>query len=318
MSGFYGIYEYLKKNMEKAIIGKGEVVDLAIITLFSGGHLLIDDVPGTGKTLLAKTLAASISCSFKRIQFTPDLLPSDLTGVNYFNMKSSSFEFIPGPIFTNILLADEINRATPRTQAGLLECMEERQVTVEGRTYRLESPFAVIATQNPIDNMGTFPLPEAQLDRFLVKTSMGYPTHAESNRIIENNSITQYAADSVLTKEDVFKAAEELNRVYIHPDIIDYISSIIEFTRQQPDVLLGASPRAGIHLLKVAKGYAAISKRGFVLPDDVKRAAVPVLAHRLVLTNSARMKNAMDRTIIKELLYKVAVPTEAVFDGGGK
>lgn len=318
MNTVYGVYERLKNNIEKAVIGKSDVVDLAIITLFCGGHLLIDDVPGTGKTLLAKTLAASLNCSFKRIQFTPDLLPSDLTGVNYFDMKSSSFEFIPGPVFTNILLADEINRATPKTQAGLLECMEEHQVTVEGRTYRLENPFMVIATQNPIDNMGTFPLPEAQLDRFLVKASMGYPSHEESNRIIESNSISPFSVEAVLTKHDIMDAAEDLHSVYVHSDIIDYISSIVEMTRQQREVLLGASPRAGIHLLKVAKGYAALSKRNYVLPDDVKKAAVPVLSHRLVLTNSARVKNALDQSIIKELLEKVPVPTEGIFDGRQK
>lgn len=315
MNSVYFAYEKLKRNIEKAVVGKGDVVDLAIITLFCGGHLLIDDVPGTGKTLLAKTLAASIDCSFKRIQFTPDLLPADLTGVNYFDMKNSAFEFIPGPVFTNILLADEINRATPKTQAGLLECMEERQVTVEGKTYRLETPFMVMATQNPVDSMGTFPLPEAQLDRFLVRTSMGYPAREESNLIIKNNSAHRPEVSAVLTKREVLEAAEGLNAVFAHDDIIDYISAIIEETRQHRDVLLGASPRAGIHLLKVAKGYAAISGRNFVLPDDVKKAAVPVLAHRLMLTSAARVKNAMDVAVVREILQRVPVPTESVFDG---
>lgn len=313
----YSVYELLRNNMEKVIVGKRDVIDLAVITLFCGGHMLIDDVPGTGKTLLAKTLASSLNCNFKRIQFTPDLLPSDLTGVNYFDMKNSSFEFIPGPVFTNILLADEINRATPKTQAGLLECMEEKQVTVEGKTYLLEKPFMVIATQNPVDNMGTFPLPEAQLDRFLIKTSMGYPTRAESNRIIENNSISQFFVQSVLTKRDIADAAEDLNAVFAHSDIVDYISSIIEMTRQHREVILGASPRAGIHLLKVAKGYAALSKRTFVLPDDVKKAAVPVLSHRLMLSNSARIKSGLAQSVIKEILERTPVPTEAVFDGRG-
>ncbi len=315
MNGVYTVYEKLKKNIEKAVVGKGDVIDLAIITLFCGGHLLIDDVPGTGKTLFSKTLAASINCSFKRIQFTPDLLPSDLTGVNYFDMKNSSFEFIPGPVFTNILLADEINRATPKTQAGLLECMEEKQVTVEGKTYLLETPFMVMATQNPIDSMGTFPLPEAQLDRFLVRTSMGYPVREESNMIIKSNSAYRPEVKAVLTKQDVQDASDGLNAVYAHDDIIDYISAVIEATRNHRDVLLGASPRAGIHLLRVAKGFAAISDRSFVLPDDVKKAAVPVLAHRLVLTSSARVKNSMDAAVIREILEKVPVPTENVFDG---
>ncbi len=315
MSSVYPVYEKLKKNIEKAVVSKSDVVDLAIITLFCGGHLLIDDVPGTGKTLLAKTLAASVSCSFKRIQFTPDLLPSDLTGVNFFDMKNSTFEFIPGPVFTNIMLADEINRATPKTQAGLLECMEEKQVTVEGKTYLLEAPFMVMATQNPIDSMGTFPLPEAQLDRFLVRTSMGYPAREESNLIIKHNSAYQPQVKAVLTKQDVQTALEGLNAVYAHDDIIDYISAVIEATRNHRDVLLGASPRAGIHLLRVAKGFAAISGRNFVLPDDVKKAAVPVLAHRLVLTSSARVKNSMDAAVVREILEKVPVPTESVFDG---
>ena len=315
MSFVYSVYERLKRNIEKVVIGKGEVIDLAVITLLCGGHMLVDDVPGTGKTLLAKTLASSINCDFKRIQFTPDLLPSDLTGVNYFDMKNSVFEFIPGPVFTNILLADEINRATPKTQSGLLESMEERQVTVEGKTYRLDTPFFVIATQNPIESMGTFPLPESQLDRFLVKTEMGYPSREESNLIIRNNSGGQNTVEAVLSKKDVGDAAHELISVYAHDDIIDYISSITEATRTHGEVLLGASPRAGIHLLRVAKGYAAIQGRSYVLPDDVKRAAEPVLSHRLVLSNAARVKKSLDKAVIREVLEKVPVPTEAIFDG---
>lgn len=315
ISNVYSIYQKLKQNVEKAVIGKGDVIDLAAITLFCGGHLLIDDVPGTGKTLLAKTIAASLDCKFKRIQFTPDLLPSDLTGVNYFDMKSSSFNFIPGPVFTNILLADEINRATPKTQAGLLECMEERQITVEGQTYKLENPFMVIATQNPIDNMGTFPLPEAQLDRFLIKTSMGYPSREESNLIIKSNSVSQCVVDAVLTKNDIADATQGLNSVFAHEDIIDYISNIIENTREHREVLLGASPRAGIHLLKVAKGYAAIKNRNYIIPDDVMLAANPVLAHRLILTNSARVKNSIEQIVISEILDNTSVPTEPFFDG---
>ena len=310
------IYTSMKDNIKEVIFGKDDIIDLTLVALFCGGHILIDDVPGTGKTRLASTLAATVDCAFRRVQFTPDLLPADLTGVNVFNMKTSEFEFMPGPVFSNILLADEINRATPKTQAGLLECMEERQVTVDGRTYPLAAPFMVIATQNPIDSMGTFPLPEAQLDRFLVKATMGYPSHEESNRIIASNAALPASVSAVASAKDVLDAAAAVREVYVHPDVINYISALIEVTRGHREVLLGASPRAGIHLLRVAKGFAFISGREFVLPDDVKKAAVPVLAHRLILTSAARVKKKEDEAIIDEVLAAVPVPTEAVFENG--
>lgn len=304
-------YLKIKENVEKVIIGKSDVVDLAVIALFAGGHMLLDDVPGTGKTRLAKTLAASIDCAFARVQFTPDLLPSDLTGVNFFNMKESEFVFEKGPVFTNILLGDEINRATPKTQSGLIECMEERQATVEGTTYPLEKPFLVIATQNPVESLGTFPLPEAQLDRFLFKANMRYPTQDEEVAIVRGNHGAPIVISPVASKADVDAAAKELDSVTVTDALIDYAVCIVRETRGRKDVLLGASPRSAIHLIRAAKGFAAISGREYVLPDDIKRAAVPVLAHRLVLSNAAEFKRDADVEIIEEILSKASVPTEA-------
>ncbi len=303
----------VKENVGKVIVGKESVVDLMLISLLCGGHMLIEDVPGTGKTKLVKSFAASLGCSDSRIQFTPDLLPSDITGINYFNMKKGEFEFVPGPVFASVVLADEINRATPKTQSGLLECMEEGQATIDGKTYPLGDPFMVIATQNPVENTGVFPLPEAQLDRFLVKTVMKYPTHAENVAILERFCSSDPLAElkAVATVEDIKNAREEMNAVFVHRDIFEYISSLCEATRTLEGVVLGVSPRGAISLMRVAKGYAALGGRDYVTPDDVKNAALPTLPHRLTLTGAARIRKNAAETMLKELLGKVTVPTEA-------
>ena len=303
--------------MKKTIAGKDDVLDLVIISLFCGGHVLIEDVPGTGKTMIARALSASIDGDFRRIQFTPDLLPSDVTGINYFDMKSSEFRFLKGPIFTNILLADEINRATPKTQSGLLECMEEHTATIDGVTYPLADPFMVIATQNPLESMGTYPLPEAQLDRFLIKTAVGYPDFKSGVEILrrfgEKRGVK--AETPVVSLADVQTAMEETAKIFCHEDLLEYITAIIEMTRRMQGVVLGASPRAGLALLMAAKGFAVIDGRSYVLPDDVKKAASPVLCHRLILSSSEMLKKNSAEKIITDVLSRVPVPTETVFDG---
>lgn len=310
-------YERIKENMKKTIAGKDDVLDLVIISLFCGGHVLIEDVPGTGKTMIARALSASIDGDFRRIQFTPDLLPSDVTGINYFDMKSSEFRFLKGPIFTNILLADEINRATPKTQSGLLECMEEHTATIDGVTYPLADPFMVIATQNPLESMGTYPLPEAQLDRFLIKTAVGYPDFKSGVEILrrfgEKRGVK--AETPVVSLADVQTAMEETAKIFCHEDLLEYMTAIIEMTRRMQGVVLGASPRAGLALLMAAKGFAVIDGRSYVLPDDVKKAASPVLCHRLILSSSEMLKKNSAEKIITDVLSRVPVPTETVFDG---
>ena len=310
------VYQKIKDNVGKVIVGKSDTIDMLIVSMLCGGHVLLEDVPGTGKTVLIKSMAASVSCKYSRIQFTPDLLPSDITGVNFFNMKNSEFEFVPGPIFANIVLADEINRATPKTQSGLLECMEEIQATIDGKTFKLAKPFMVIATQNPVESMGTFPLPEAQLDRFLMKGKMDYPNHAEGVDILArfDKSSPLETLQPVVTAEELVRAIEELPKVYICREMMGYITSIIEKTRTYPKVLLGVSPRGALSLMKAAKGYAAIAGRNYVTPDDVKRAAHPVLDHRLTLENAARIKKNAAYEIIEDILGMVTVPTEAVFE----
>ena len=308
------INDAITERIGKEIVGKRDVATLAVISLLCGGHMLIDDVPGTGKTVLAKTFASALSLDFKRVQCVPDMLPSDLIGVNLFDMKQSEFRFIKGPVFTNILLVDEINRAMPKTQSGLLECMEEHQVTVEGATYKLQEPFMVIATQNPVETKGTFELPEAQLDRFLVKTSMGYPSHEENVEILSLKLVggNREKISAAVDAEQLLAAREELAGVYVHKDILSYAASICECTRASKDVALGASPRAMIALVRVAQGYAAIDGRDFVLPDDVKRAAIPVLAHRIVFQNSFYRRADMGENFIGEILESVPVPSEHI------
>ena len=309
------IYSSIMENAAREIVGKESVAELAVISLLCGGHMLLDDVPGTGKTLLAKTFASALSLDFKRVQCVPDMLPSDLVGVNFFDMKKSEFRFVRGPVFTNILLVDEINRAMPKTQSGLLECMEEHQVSIDGTTYKLEEPFMVIATQNPVETKGTFELPEAQLDRFLVKTSMGYPSHEENVEILSRKLAAPVAAranTSTVSADDIKAAREEMASVYVHRDLLGYAASICEATRSAKDVVLGASPRAMIALVRVSQGFAAISGRDFVLPDDIKKAAIPVLSHRIVFHNNFFHREDMGAKLIAHVLENVAVPSEAI------
>ena len=308
------IAEIINQKSQSVILGKKHVLDLAVISLLCGGHILIDDVPGTGKTVLAKMFAKSLSLDFKRVQCVPDMLPSDIVGVNFFDMKQSEFRFIKGPVFTNVLLVDEINRAMPKTQSGLLECMEEHQVSVDGTTYALAEPFMVIATQNPVETKGTFELPEAQLDRFLVKTSMGYPTHKENIDILalKLQADTNTNDDAVMDAECIMEARKELASVFVHRDLLDYAATICECTRSAKDVILGASPRAMIALVRVAQGYAAIEGRDYVLPDDIKRAAVPVLAHRIVFQNNFYHRGDLGKNLIESILESVTVPSEQI------
>lgn len=316
----YPLYQRIKGNIQKVIVGKSSSIDLLLIALFCKGHVLVEDVPGTGKTLLVKSLAASVDCTSKRIQFTPDLLPSDITGINFFNMKTSEFEFVEGPVFSNLLIADEINRATPKTQSGLLECMEEKQATIDGKTYKLASPFMVVATQNPVENMGVFPLPEAQLDRFIIKMSMEYPSHEEGVGILERFCVSSPLTDlkPVATGDEINAAQEALAKVYVHKDIMSYIVAIAEATRKFDNVILGVSPRGTQALMSVAKGFAAIDNRDYIIPDDVKKAAIPALTHRIILTGSAKLKTNAAENIIKEIIGQLPVPTETALGWPGK
>lgn len=304
--------ESIKENIQRVIIGKDQVIDIVIAALISGGHVLLEDVPGTGKTVLARSLAKSVDCDFKRVQFTPDLMPSDLTGINYYNQKFGEFTLRKGPVFTNILLADEINRATPRTQSSLLECMEEKQVSIDGTTYILDKPFFVIASQNPVESQGTFPLPEAQLDRFLIKINMGHPTLEEGKQIfkrfIEDNPLEELK--SICEKDDIIKAREISKKIFVSDDIQEYILKIVNETLNNENILLGVSPRGSLAMLKACQVYAAIQGRNFVNPDDVKTLAPFIFAHRLIIKNSLRIKGITNEDVINEVLGKVEVPTE--------
>ena len=300
----------LVANIENVIVGKRETVELGVITLLCQGHLLIEDVPGVGKTMLARSIARSIGCSFSRIQFTPDMLPSDVTGVSIYNQSNREFEFRPGPIMAQIVLSDEINRATPKTQAALLEAMEERQVTVDGITHILPRPFMVMATQNPIEYEGTFPLPEAQLDRFLLRVKLGYPGSMNEIKILERQQF-QHPIESlgkVITEEEVLEAQEEVKKVYVAPALKSYMVEITRRTREFPDVYLGASPRGSLTLFRTSQSRAAIFGRDFVLPDDVKALAESALCHRIILGPAARLRDMDAAEVIDEILNNVPVP----------
>lgn len=311
MGKTYEVARALKENVEKVIVGKDEIIQMLLASLIAGGHVLLEDAPGTGKTVMTKAIAKSLSAEFNRIQFTPDLLPSDITGMNIFRQKEGEFQFIKGPVFANIVLADEINRATPRTQSSLLECMEEKQVTVDGVTYSLEEPFLVIATQNPIETAGTFPLPEAQLDRFMMELSVGFPDKKEEIQMI-SRFMSENPMDSlepVCTKEDFMEMRKECQEVFIHPVLKEYIVNLVQATRNHPSVALGVSPRGTLAFVKVLKVYAAMNNRNYVIPEDIKKLAKPVMAHRMITYSSVAFGKTED-SILEGILSGTAVPTE--------
>ncbi len=309
----------IKENVERVIVGKGEVVELAVVALLCEGHILFEDVPGLGKTVLARSLARSLGCTFRRIQCTPDLLPSDITGTYIFNQKTSDFEFRAGPVMTQIVLADEINRATPRTQSALLEAMQERQVTTEGETRALPRPFLVMATQNPIELEGTFPLPEAQLDRFLLKIQIGYPSEQDDKIILERFRAADPLQElaSVVSSNDLLKIQKDCREVHVSGDIQDYIIRLIHATRKHAAVELGASPRAMLALYNASQALAAIRGRAYVMPDDVKYLFKPVLIHRIIPKSESRLHGQKAEQMLKEIMDSVAVPVEEPVAGEG-
>jgi len=310
MSDPKAVAQAIIANVEKVIVGKHDTIELAIISLLCQGHLLIEDVPGVGKTVLAKALARSVGTSFNRIQFTPDMLPSDVTGVSIFNQQTREFEFRPGPIMAQVVLTDEINRATPKTQAALLEAMEERQITVDGVTHRLPSPFMVLATQNPIEYEGTFPLPEAQLDRFLLRVRLGYPEFVDEIRILDGQRL-KHPIDTlvpIMGAQEVLNAAEQVRAVFVSSAAKRYITDLARRTRQSSDIYLGASPRGTLALSRASQARAALQGRNHVLPDDVQDVAAPILAHRIIVSPAARLRELSADRIVQEIVHNTPVP----------
>jgi len=314
MSNVQSVAQALTANVEKVIIGKRSVVELAVVGLLCQGHLLIEDVPGVGKTMLARSIAKSIGCSFRRIQFTPDMLPSDVTGVSIFNQQTREFEFREGPVFAQLVLSDEINRATPKTQAALLEAMEERQVTVDGVTRRLSRPFLVLATQNPIEYEGTFPLPEAQLDRFMLRLRLGYPTGSDEVTMLDSQQFKHPVDElgQVVDTPTLIEAQEGIKAVHVDDKIKTYIVELMTQTRKHPEVSLGASPRGSLVLYRTAQARAAIAGRDYVIPDDIKALASSCLAHRMIVSPSARIKDVTAESVLADILGSVPVPGASV------
>ena len=302
----------LRENVQKVIVGKDEVIDLAFVATLCEGHILLEDVPGIGKTTLARALAASLGCTFKRIQFTPDLLPSDVTGLSWFNQKAQEFEFRAGPVISQIVLADEINRATPRTQSALLEAMQERQVTVDGVTHALPRPFLVMATQNPVELEGTFPLPEAQIDRFLLRILIGYPTEQEESQILERFRLEDPLPElkSVISPDEIMRLIDARKQIRIEASVRDYIVRVARSTRKHEEIQLGASPRATLALYQASQAYAAIQGREYVLPDDVKHLAPHILTHRLMISPQAQLRGRQPSELVADIVGSVPVPVE--------
>ena len=313
LTGSYSVAQVaadIKANIERVLVGKSLVVDLSLAAVLSGGHILVEDVPGIGKTTLARCLAESLRCSFRRIQCTPDLMPSDITGVHFYNQKTSEFEFRPGPILAQVVLADEINRATPRTQSALLEAMAEGQLTVDDRTMPLPTPFLLIATQNPIELEGTFPLPEAQLDRFLLRLRLGYPNEAEEGEMLArfNNANPMNEIGPVADGPEIIRLQHQVQQVYVDPVLSNYMVQLVQATRRHDDVELGASPRATMGLFRCSQALSAIRGREYVTPDDVKLLAPYALAHRIILKSQARLRDRRVEDVVEELLSQVEVP----------
>jgi MoxR-like ATPase len=302
----------IRENVQKVIVGKDDVINLALVGVLCEGHILLEDVPGIGKTTLARALAASLGCTFKRIQFTPDLLPSDVTGINWFNQKAQEFEFRPGPVISQIVLADEINRATPRTQSALLEAMQEQQVTIDGITHALPRPFMVLATQNPIELEGTFPLPEAQIDRFLIRIVIGYPSATEENSILERFRLSSQIPElqPVTSPSEITQLQNERRNIRIEDSVRDYIVRIARATRENNEVQLGASPRATMALYHSAQAWAGIHGRDFVLPDDIKLMAPHVLTHRLIISPQAQLRGRQPSQLVSDIVNSISVPVE--------